>query len=342
MFLRALGTATAVMVALAATASTAETQRVNASSFVRAESDTYMRNIVQQAGGLGKFAHIRKPTPLDQQTVIRMNLDTLYSYAVFDLAAGPVTITVPTVADGRYVSVQVLNQDHLTPMILHQGNHTLTQETAGSRYVAAFARVFNDASDPEDLARAHAVQDAIIAKQDAPGTLELPDWDKASLDAARKSLLELGSLGVAGFGVQMGKKGEVDPIAHLIATAVGWGLLPPNEAIYLFPSLATNDGKIVHTLTMKDIPVDGFWSISVYNKGGFFEPNDLNVNSVNNLTGTKAEDGAIIVQFGGCSTAGPANCIPVTEGWNYIVRLYRPHAEVVAKTWKLPDAVPVQ
>lgn len=342
MYLRAFGTATALMTALAIAPVAAEPQKVNAASFIRAESDTYMRNIVAQAGGLGVFAHFRTPTPLDKQTVIRMNLDTLYSYAVFDLAAGPVTLTVPDVADGRYVALQVLNQDHLTPMVLHNGTHTLTHDMIGTRYMATFVRVFVDATDPADLPKAHAVQDALVATQDATGALELPDWDKTSLDAARKALLDLGALGTAGFGVQMGKKGEVDPIAHLVATAVGWGLNPPNEAVYLFPSLSTNDGKIVHTLTMKDIPVDGFWSVSVYNKDGFFEKNDLNMNAVNDLTGKKAEDGSITVQFGGCSAEGPDNCIPITEGWNYVVRLYRPRAEVVDQSWKLPDAVPVQ
>ncbi len=30
------------------------------------------------AEGVNKWLHIRQPTPLDQQTVIRMNRDTLY------------------------------------------------------------------------------------------------------------------------------------------------------------------------------------------------------------------------------------------------------------------------
>ncbi|WP_431299432.1 DUF1254 domain-containing protein [Tabrizicola sp. BL-A-41-H6] len=342
MLIRKVGIIASLIAVLVAGSAAAETQRVNAATFIRAESDTYMRNLAAQAGGLGKFLHYRTPTPLDQQTVIRMNLDTLYSSAVFDLAAGPVTVTMPKVADGRYVAVQVINQDHLTPMVLHEGTQTLTEDIVGTRYVVLLARVFVNAADTEDLPRANAVQDALSATQAGTGTLELPDWDKTTLSAARKALLDLGALGTVGLGVQMGKKGEVDPVAHLIATAVGWGLNPPNEAVYLFPSLTTNDGKIVHKLTMKDIPVDGFWSISVYNKDGFFEPNDLNVNAVNNLTGKKADDGSITVQFGGCSAKGPDNCIPITEGWNYAVRLYRPRAEVVNQTWKLPDAEPIQ
>jgi hypothetical protein len=140
----------------------------------------------------------------------------------------------------------------------------------------------------------------------------------------------------------MGKKNEIDPISHLVGTAVGWGLNPPTEAIYLMPALTTNDGTTVHRLTMKDIPVDAFWSISVYNKDGFFEPNPLNRNAINNVTGKKDASGAITVQFGGCSAEGPDNCIPITEGWNYVVRLYRPRAEVMSGTWRLPDAVPLR
>ena len=34
-----------------------------------------------------------------------------------------------------------------------------------------------------------------------------------------------------------------------------------------------NDGRTPYTLTLRDVPVDGFWSISVYNDKGFFEKN---------------------------------------------------------------------
>ena len=40
----------------------------------------------------------------------------------------------------------------------------------------------------------------------------------------------------------------------------------------------------MHKLTVKDVPVDGFWSISVYNAKGYFEKNDLNAYSLNSLT----------------------------------------------------------
>jgi hypothetical protein len=72
---------------------TAKTVPVAADNFIRAESDFYFSNIVND-GTLGKFTHNRTPTPIDEQTVIRMSRDTLYSAAVFDLNASPVTITL--------------------------------------------------------------------------------------------------------------------------------------------------------------------------------------------------------------------------------------------------------
>ncbi len=49
-----------------------------------------------------------------------MNRDTLYSAAVFDLDAGPVTIALPD-AGGRFQSMQVINQDHYTPLVTYGG-----------------------------------------------------------------------------------------------------------------------------------------------------------------------------------------------------------------------------
>jgi hypothetical protein len=46
------------------------------------------------------------------------------------------------------------------------------------------------------------------------------------------------------------------------------------------------------------------------------------------------------IQFGGCGE-DTANCLPITPGWNYMVRLYRPRPEVLDGTWTFPEAEPV-
>jgi hypothetical protein len=83
-------------------------------------------------------------------------------------------------------------------------------------------------------------------------------------------------------------------------------------------------------------PVDAFWSISVYNTKGYCEPNKENAYTLNNLTAKKGDDGSITIQFGGDGKI--PNCLPITPGWNYMVRLYRPRKEVLDGTWKFPEA----
>src|SRR5882757_4663158 len=88
---------------------------VTVDNFARAESDLYFGSMVKD-GALGKFLHRREPAAIDNQTVIRLNRDTLYSSAVFDLDAGPLTITLPD-AGKRFMSLMVINEDHYVPEV---------------------------------------------------------------------------------------------------------------------------------------------------------------------------------------------------------------------------------
>jgi hypothetical protein len=133
----------------------------------------------------------------------------------------------------------------------------------------------------------------------------------------------------------------VTPVRHLIGSAIAWGGNPTSEAKYLNVTPRDNDGKTPYTLTVRDVPVDGFWSISVYNAKGYFEANLQNAYSINNLTAKKADDGSVTIRFGDC-VGEASNCLPITPGWNYIVRLYRPRKEILDGTWTFPEAQPVK
>jgi hypothetical protein len=102
---------------------------------------------------------------------------------------------------------------------------------------------------------------------------------------------------------------------------------------------ARNDGTTIHRLAAKDVPVDAFWSISVYNAEGRFQKNMLNAYTLNSTRARKGADGSVTVQFGGCD-GKVANCLPIMKGWNYMIRLYRPRAEVLNGTWTFPEAKP--
>ena len=68
----------------------------------------------------------------------------------------------------------------------------------------------------------------------------------------------------------------------------GLGLNPEKDAINLNVTPRTNDGKTIYKLNVKDVPVDGFWSISLYNAEGYFEPNSFNAHTLNNITARRA------------------------------------------------------
>jgi hypothetical protein len=312
---------------------------VTVDNFVRAESDRYF-GVVEKEGGFGKLNHRRALMPIDKQTVVRTNLDTLYSTALFDLDAGPVTITLPD-AGKRYRAMLMVTEDHYMPMILHDaGDYSFNRKQFDTRYLLAEFRTFVDPNDPNDMEQVHALQDAIkINQPGGRGRLELPNWDQASLKKVRDALLVLNST-LPDLRRASGLPGQVDPVRHLIATASAWGLNPDKEAIYLNVAPARNDGTTIHRLSVKDVPVDGFWSIIVYNAEGYVPPNSFNFYTLNNITAQKGADGSVIVQFGGCDGKIP-NCIPIVKDWNYMVRLYRPRAELLNETWKFPEALPV-
>ncbi len=89
--------------------------------------------------------------------------------------------------------------------------------------------------------------------------------------------------------------------------------------------------------TVKNVPVDGFWSISVYYAECFFVKNAFDAFTLNNITAAKDRDGSLTINFGGCDGKTP-NCLPITKDWNYLVRLYRPRPEIVEGTWTFPEA----
>ena len=312
---------------------------VTADNFNRAESDLYFGSIVKD-GGFGKFNHRREPTPIDNQTVIRMNRDTLYSAGVFDLDAGPVTITLPD-AGSRFMSMQIINEDQYSPNVFYTpGSYTLNRDEIGTRYVVVAIRTLSlNPGDQKDIEKVHALQDAIKVEQENAGKFEIPNWDQTSQKKTREALLVLGT-SLPDSKNMFGTKDKVNPVRFLIGSAMAWGGNPETEATYINVTPAKNDGKTVHKLNVKNVPVDGFWSISLYNKDGYFQKNDQDAYSINNLTAKKNADASVTVQFGGCE-GKVANCLPIMEGWNYIVRLYRPRKEILDGTWKFPEVMPV-
>jgi hypothetical protein len=305
--------------------------------FPTAETHHMMKVAIETSDCLGKWAHLRALTPIDKQTVVRMNRDTLYSSVVLDLAEP--TILVKPDTRGRYQSLLVINEAHFAKLIVYDpGEYKLTKEKMGSRYVFVIARTLVDEENPNDVAEAHMAQDGLQVKQTTSGLLEVPNWDPVALGEMREALKMLGKYlpnrdKAYGAGIE-----EVDPIAHLISSADAWGGWQPEHAVYQSYVPRENNGNTTYTLTLKNVPAaeNAFWSISVYNKGGYFQKNEHNKYVINSLKAKPDDDGGVTIHFGGDPSL--PNFLPIMPGWNYLLRIYLPQETYFNGTWRAPEA----
>jgi hypothetical protein len=310
---------------------------VNVDNFVRAETAAQFDRIVEMAGGVNKWTHNRLPTPLDEQSAVRMNRDTLNSFAVVDITKDA-TLLLPNTAK-RYMSVMVVDEDHYVHKVFHRsGTYKLTLKEFETPYVLLLGRILVNASDEADIKAVKALQNQIVIDAASAKPYTHPAYDYESYNKTLNALKEL-NRGVDDTRRTYGKKKDVDPIRHLLGTAARWGGLPREEAYYLNvePKLPVGEYQI----TVKDVPVEGFWSISLYNKEGFFQKNTTNTYSVNNMMGTPNSDGSFTVHFGGCEDYR-VNCLPIMDGWNYTVRLYQPKKEILEGEWTFPEPQPAR
>ena len=189
-------------------------------NYNRAQSDVYFA-LIAKGGGFGKFRHGRELAPIGQGGIIRPNRDTLYSLAVFDLDAGPVTITLPDPGE-HFLTMQIINEDQYTqPVYYGVGSHTLTREIIGTRYAGVAVRVLVDPRDKNEIQQIHSLQDAIKVTQQNPGTFQVPNWDEASRKKVQAALLQLGTTISDTWRMYGANENQVDPVRHVIGDALG-------------------------------------------------------------------------------------------------------------------------
>ena len=138
----------------------------------------------------------------------------------------------------------MISEDHYARTFYGAGPHVIDKAGVGTRYAVVGIRTLVDPDDPKDVAEVHRLQDAIRVSQPRPGSLEMPKWDPASQKKVRDALLVLGAT-MPDFKGAFGTKEEVDPVRHLIGTALGWGGNPDKDAIYINVTPPKNDGTTV-------------------------------------------------------------------------------------------------
>ena len=324
----------------AAPVSEVQTTVVTDENYALAESEVifadYLKKIAAVTGtnGTGVWLHLREGADPKDRTIMRINFDTLYSTAIVDLTE-PVTLTMPE-TDGRYQSAWIITDEHYNPMAFVQpGTYTLTQETVGRRYATIAVRTQVNVADPADLAVVHGLQDQLKLEQKDRGEyVPSNNWDMEEVLAMRAKYQQIGKEEGITSEVMFGKKGEVPLKEHNVGTAVGWGGLTPERAVY--PSIY-GESTEPQTLTLKDVPTDAFWSITVYDAEGYPQGEVYNINSA---FAVPNEDGSYTIHFGGDKDA--VNYMDIFEGWNIALRIYEPTEAYFNGEWVMPELQPVE
>jgi len=318
-----------ILMFLMTSASAMAGEIVTAENFVRAQSDWQMKSYIDRFDAFGRLHHNRDKYIISKQHNKDAAIDILYSVGVFDLTE-PLTLTVPK--SDRYQSAMVINQDHSID-VLYQGAHVLTRNDVGTRYVFILIRTFVDPNNASDHKKAQAAQNAVTVVQKDKGRFKVPTWDEESLDHLRNELVSIAKLLPNSKGM-FGKRETLNPVIHLLGSAYGWGSLPDADAIYDINAPENNDGKTVQSLMLKDVPADGYWSVTVYNGDGYLVRNKRGVYSLNNKSTKRNADGSVSIQFGGCASVG--NCLDIMPNWRYAIRLYQPQSSVLDGRWLFP------
>ena len=210
-------------------------------------------------------------------------------------------MTVPD-AGGRYLTVMVVNQDHyINRVFAEPGEYPLTIEEFDTPVCPPGGSGAGRRTDPDDVGEGpHDPGRLRPQRHGRRSRWSYPDYDEESFTAVRKSILGRGRRASMAPTKCSAKKNEVDPHTHLLGTAAGWGGLPEQEAYYESREPKLPVGR--YTYHRQDVPVDAFWSITVYGADGFLHKNDLDAYSVNSVSGTKNRDGSITVTLGGDSS----------------------------------------
>ena len=127
----------------------------------------------------------------------------------------------------------------------------------------------------------------------------------------------------------------------------------PNETKYFYQDLDSAGGRLNgndrYTVTFpkgQTPPVDGFWSLTLYNEHHFFAPNDIKRYSVGTKNkGLKRDpDGALTIYVQADPPEDRSNWLPAPKGndFSLFMRAYWPKEPVTNGTWTPPPVAKIQ
>lgn len=369
---------------------------------------------------VNSFAHRRILSDHRHRLVTAPNHDTLYSSAVVDLSAGPVTLTVPRF-DGRYYSLAFM--DAYTNNFAYIGTRATGGEggsyviagpdrqidppegksllRAPGNHITILARILVDG--PSDYAEVHRLQDRLTLAGPAPSRPDLirpivgdaenfvavvnqvlrgdpppeADWSlleelsavsigeevvtkdqlqwwRKEFPAARQDLIAASKdIGPAIQGWQYSRSSVgnfgTDYRTRAVIAIQGMAANIPAESVYALATADAEgralDGRHRYRLRLPADapPVDGFWSLSIYEmmpEGGlYFFDNELHRYALGSLAPdlVRGEDGGRDILIQNDRPQDAANWLPAPSGnFALMMRAYLPRPEMLDGRFRYP------
>jgi len=312
---------------------------VNPLNFVRAETDRNMnlirlkilRSHDETADGLNFWGHLEDKGD-GGVPIVRPNFDTIYSAAILDTESGKIMIELPK--SERYMSVYCFDQDQYqvyygtAPTIFH-----IKREFVKTQYVICLLRTSLLENTQEDIEEVKKLQNGVkLTTSGIAGQFRIPNYDPISAKMTRTDLRHL-ILNVRDFDKMFGNRYETDTIQHMLGVAVGWGGLPQAMAVYDGDIVECPDGEAEYEITLSNVPVDAFWSITVYDADGFIFDDVESINT-NSYLAKPNSDGSVTITFS--NSIDHPNNLNIGFGWSYLFRFYEPREELLQGKWAAP------
>ena len=230
----------------------------------------------------------------------------------------------------------VVNEDHYINRIFHEpGDHELTVDEFDTPYVVVAARILVDPATRTTSPRSTRSRTSSPSTPSSAQPFEPPDYDTASLDATRGALLEL-ARGLGGFDHAFGAQGDVDPVRHLLGTAAGLGR--PARTRGALPRASTRASRSASTRLHRARRARSTGS----GRSRSTTPTATSSRTTATPTASTTSPRRRTTTARSPSTSAAAttiapNCLPIMDGWNYTVRLYRPRPEILDGSWTFPS-----
>jgi hypothetical protein len=143
-----------------------------------------------------------------------------------------------------------------------------------------------------------------------------------------------------------------DYLQRALITAIGLGANRPQDAIYPTSEMDANgkpyDGAnkyVIHFGKGNFPPVNGFWSLTMYDAEYFFVANPLNRYTLSSRSKFKTnKDGSVDLYIQSTSPGKDkeANWLPAPAGpFKLMLRFYWPKEAIIDGAWKLPAVMTI-